>query len=223
MPRSNDAKTLDCRLDSCVCHLARCDDGFFGQARERSIRINADLMEMYWLFKGCKLTLPQFYASLVSYFGPSGRLYDDDKGSFAVPFKMTVKRGETQFRYLLKLNNYRARVDTDLYRVMRPGETYKPGEYREPISDELSKKDIQQLVGFIFGFLEGWFIGMPKWNTPFLKEIRSELILYGYSKRSGGFFEEEYESAKKYEADLARWRQEICTDPSSEELQDLPW
>jgi putative zinc finger/helix-turn-helix YgiT family protein len=51
-------------------------------------------------------------------------------------------------------------------------------------------------------------------DVPFVKEIPSNLILFGYDPRAGRFFAKKYSDEKRYRAALARWRRLIPEEGS---------
>jgi hypothetical protein len=169
------------------------------------------------------LQLPQIYACLVSLFGASGELYDHDRGAFAFAFKLTVVRGDKSFKYLAKITNYRSYADINFWKVLGLHESCDKSSYPKPLKDEFSEEEIRKLIEYLFGFFKGYFKTMPPWTTPFLKEVKSNLILFGYSRISGGFIEVEYKSETQYRRNLDKRREEMRADPDSEEMQELPW
>jgi hypothetical protein len=220
MASSECTAPMKIKLPSCVCILRRCDDAFFRRAWLRSVPIEPEyLSPSFSLLPRTTLGLPQLYATLTQLFGRSGKLYDDWKGAFAFPFKLTVERNSNQHKYLLKLTNYKAEVEHSILRVLQPGESLNRDVYYKPFDAELTRADMDSLVDYLYRSLEGYFQTMPRWDTPFLKHVRSNLIVFGYNKRLGDFFEEEYESFEPYEASLATWRAEIGPEPE----EPLEW
>lgn len=195
-----------------VVELHRCDDRFAYKASELSMPI--ELRGWRLMALSHRLGLPQIYAALTALTGPSGELYDDWKGAFSFSFKVTVRRGDREFRYLLLLMNFRSWVKPSLYRVQRPGESYDRSRFHAPFDDEFSEADITYVFNFIEGFLGGYLETMPRWTTPFVKEVKSNLILFGYDPKAGDFFEESYEEEDAYEAALERWRTLVPPEPS---------
>jgi hypothetical protein len=169
------------------------------------------------------LGLPQIYAALSMCTGPSGDLYDGWKGAFSFPFKLTVRRGDRELRYLLNLMNFRSMVEPILYRVQQPGESYSASVYHAPFDDELSTDDIVFIIDFLFGFLEGYLETAPRWTLPFVKEVQSNFILFGYNPTSGEFFEEDYDTEEEYQAALERYRRFIPEESADRELVELEW
>jgi hypothetical protein len=206
-----------------VAELRRCDDHFFRKARALSIPIELRNPRLISLADSRELGLPQLYAGLTALTGPSGDLYDDWKGAFSFPFKLTVRRGEREHRYLLNLMNYRSMVEPILYRVQQQGESYSRDTYHAPFEDELSSDDIVFVIDFIRGFVAGYLQTMPRWTVPFVKKVQSNFILFGYDPTSGEFFEQEYDEAEAYEAALERWHALIPEETTEKQMEELGW
>jgi hypothetical protein len=205
-----------------VVELRRCDDHFFRKAGALSMPIELRSPSLYSLTdRG--LGLPQIYAALCMLTGPSGDLYDPWKGAFSFPFKLTVRRGERQLRYLLKLTSFRSMVEPILYRVQQPGETYSRTTYHAPFEDELGKDDIAFVINFLRGYLGGFLPALRTWTTPFVKEIQSNLILFGYDPTSSTFFEQDYQEPEAYQAALERWHTLIPKESQEKKIEGLDW
>jgi hypothetical protein len=191
-----------------VVQLRRCSDEFFGKAAALIMPIRIDFLLLMDLcgYMNHKLGLPQMYAVLTTLTGPSGKFYDKWKGAFNFSFKLTVRRGAREFRYLLCLMNYRSQVEPNLFRVQKPGESYSRHTYHAPFDDEFSEDDITRTLNNIYTYLAIYLKIMPKWTTPFVKGVESEHILFGYDPRVGDFFEESYPGWEDYQAALERWR-----------------
>jgi len=206
-----------------VAELRRCDDHFFRKALALSLPIELRSPRLISLADRRELGLPQIYAALTALTGPSGELYDDWKGAFGFPFKLTVRRGEREHRYLLNLMNFRSMVEPILSRVQQPGESYRRDAYHAPFDDELSTDDIVTVIDFIRGFLAGYLKTMPAWTTPYVKEVQSNLLLFGYDPTSGAFFEQAYREPEAYQAARERWHTLIPKETPSKQLEELDW
>lgn len=204
-----------------VVELRRCDDDFFRKARALSIPI--ELKSPRFITLTGRLGLPQIYAALTVLTGPSGDLYDSWKGAFSFPFKLTVRRDGSEFRYLLRLVNFRSLVEPSLYRLQKPDELYSRTSYHAPFEDELSTNDILHVVEFIAGFLEGYLETMPRWTTPFVKEVQSNFLLFGYDPKAGAFFEESHDDEETYRAALAHWRTLIPKETTERAQVERNW
>lgn len=191
--------------------LERCDDAFYRRAC--SIGQPMAMCLPFGLMIHHELQLGESYAALLSLTGPSGMLFDHYKGAFAFPFKLTVHRGERKHRYLLMLENFRSGIGRSLLRIQSP-EQERDRAYRKLIPEELSAQELHEVLWFIEGVLEGFMETAPAWTTPFLGEVRSNLLLYGFHPVTQVFFEEEYDSLETYEAARAELRSRF---PSREE------
>jgi hypothetical protein len=146
--------------------LSRCDDQVYGKAASQSMPILLTNPRLYSVASDGRLGLPELYAVLTTLTGPSGHHYYPWKGAFAFPFKMTVHRGDRQFRYLLKITNFRSLAEPELDRFLLPGEHYSKSTYHAPFDDELSEDDMLHVVTLLRGFLEYTLVSMPKWTSP---------------------------------------------------------
>lgn len=206
-----------------VAELRRCDDHFFRKTRSLSMPIELRNPRLYSLANRRGLGLPQIYAALSMRTGPSGDLYDDWKGAFSFPFKLTVRRGDRELRYLLNVVNFRSMVEPVLYRVQQPGESYSTSMYHAPFDDELSTDDVVYIIDFLCGFIEGYLEAAPRAALSFVKEVQSNFILFGYNSTSGEFFEEDYDTKEEYQAALERYRRLIPKESPERELVELDW
>jgi hypothetical protein len=192
---------------SAVVTLERCSDDFYRRAARFTVPIG--LHAGSWICTTMvtrEMRLPEFYAALTSLTGPTGKFFDSYKGSFAFPFKMTVHRGDKTFKYLLMLMNFRSMVEPNLYRVDQSSEAGGLRPYHPPFDNEITLQEITHVLSFLSGYLSGYLRTMPKWTTPFVLEVQSNGILFGYDPRTDKFFEEEYGTAEAYEEALAKWR-----------------
>jgi len=204
-----------------VVELRRCEDDFYRKARALSIPIELKSPRLITLTG--RLGLPQIYAALTVLTGPSGDFHDSWKGAFSFPFKLTVRRDGSEFRYLLRLVNFRSLVEPSLFRLEKPDESHSRTSYHAPFDDELSNHDIIQVVEFLAGFLEGFLETMPRWTTPFVKEVQSNFILFGYDPKAGAFFEKSYDNEQAYRAALERWRTLIPQETPGRERVERDW
>ncbi len=204
-----------------VVKLQRCTDEFYRRAARFGTPIN--LHPGPWICTSLvqrDFGLPELYAALTAITGPTGEIYDSYKGSFAFPFKMTVRHDERVFKYLLHLMNFRSMVEPKVYRLDKNTEDAAFRSFHEPFVEELTIDDIAYVLSFLVGYLKGYSRTMPKWTTPFVLEVQSNGILFGYDPRSGKFFEEQYDTKEEYDAALVRWREVI---PDHEGVQGGAW
>ena len=188
-----------------VVELRRCDDRTWLEMRSRSMPIlmrDDALMSIVCTEVG----LPGIYAALTVSTGPSSMLFDEWKGAFAFPFRMIVRRGGREHVYLLRLTSYRSMVEPDLHRLLCAGETHDGRVYHPPFDEELTASDMWVIVSYIRGFIEGFLKTMPRWTTPFVKEIPSNLILFGYDPASDAFFTRGFDEEGAYREALSDLR-----------------
>lgn len=183
--------------------VRRCEDALFCKAQALSIAITWQHWMM--LFPFWRSELPHVYVALTVLTGPSGPC-DDWKGAFSFAFKLTVRRKRRESRYLLHIVSHRSMVLVNFYRVLKPGESYDRTRYHAPFDDELSELGMLCVIKYIEGFLLGFLETMPPWTVPFVKEVPSNFILFGYDPKEGRLFEQEYDSQEAYDAALKSWR-----------------
>ncbi len=191
--------------DGGAVELERCDDAFFRKAQSLSIAIQLRDPALYSLTNP-ELDLPRIYVALTALTGPSGNLYDDWKGAFSFPFKLTVHRGDRKLRYLLNIMSFRSMAEPCVYRVLQEGEPYDRRLYHKPFDDELSEDALRDVLGYFCGFLAGFLTTMPKWTTPFLKVVQSNLILFGFDPTSGELFQQQFREPEAYSAAFEHWQ-----------------
>jgi hypothetical protein len=196
--------------------LRRCDDQFFSPVYMWGARI---AVSTPFMWPNTSLPLAKIYAALTMLTGPSGRLFDHDTGAFAFPFKLAIRRGEREARYVVKLTNIKGWVHPDLYRLPFGEAEPRPGLFgQEPHDDELSSKEFVALIDFFFAFLESHLANGPPWTTPFVAENRASLYLFGYDPASG-FFEDDCRTKKDFDAASAR--RSALPDDADRELRAL--
>ena len=198
--------------------LQRCDDAFFCKAREISIPISLPSFDLV-SHRDLRHSLPKTYAVLTTLTGPTGKLYDDWKGAFAFPFKVKVFRKEEEFHYLLKITNVRSMIDSTLYRISKPEEEYSPTTYHPPFPNELSEADLEYIGNYLCGFIKGYSETMPAWATPFVMDVQSNFIIYGYDPESASFFEEQYDKQDEFTEARCEWREQLL--PNKENRYQL--
>jgi hypothetical protein len=64
---------------------------------------------------------------------------------------------------------------------------------------------------------------MPRWTTPFAKQVRSNCVLSVYDPASGELFEEEYENFAEYEVALERRRTLIPEENPARQIVERGW
>jgi hypothetical protein len=199
-----ETEPIEFEVGSLGYQLTRLGDGEFLELHTRSLAIADDhgfYLSLYWQAeeRGRRLGFAQCYAALRTLCGESGRWFDDWKGSFAFPFRLRVSKGSRQFEYLLNIYNHRDSLYFGFYKILRPDESgYDTRSLYQPFADEFSRVEINQFIAYFYGYLLGYFRAIEqRYREPFLHEVRSNLILFGYC--DGEFFERQCESEEEYE------------------------
>lgn len=146
-----------------------------------------------------KFNLAKIYVTLEYLFGPSDNYFDSWKGSFNFPLLLKVKR---KFFYLLNLYDHRGTLLFQLYKIVEARDDCNIDIVRDPDETEFSEGEIYYFCNYFYGCLEGGFKVLKHLpRQPFLKQIRSNFIVYGYE--NGRFFEEAYSSEEAYSEAIA--------------------
>lgn len=171
-----------------------------------------------------RLTLPKALITLEHLFGKTSNWFDNYKGSFSFLFLLVVKKNQGNFPYLFNISDYRGSLSFSLHRVLENGDMgYDNMCYREPFELEFSREEINYFISYFYGYLVGyseWISQLP--IQPFLKNIDSNHIIYGY--QDGEFFEEQIESEEAYREAIATFEQNhysLIEANHRQEIQDL--
>jgi hypothetical protein len=187
--------------------LYRLSDAEYSQLLDRSfpIRINRlFLLKLVFdrLDNPDRLTLPKALLGLEDMFGASSSYLDRAKQAFSFPLLLAIVKPSGTFYHLLQITDRRGSVDFDLYRIIDDIK-YADRDLMlssEPITDELSQLEIEYIIIYLWGFLEGFSHHIhqryPK-IEPFFRQIDSNHIIYGYW--DGKFVEEEIEDNDEYD------------------------
>jgi hypothetical protein len=169
--------------------------------RRSSIKINNDssLFTQFnlWQDKGNSFNLARRYLILEHLFGESSS-FDSEKCSFYFPLLLSIEKESRPFFYLLNIYDLCGITQHSFYKIMENGvENYCILPACEPIETEFSQEEINYFISYFEGYLIGRFqsAGITP-DKPFLKEIGSDFILYGY--KDGEYFEQDYKSEEEY-------------------------
>jgi hypothetical protein len=204
-----DRNALRLDLDTLQGRLVRLDDADFFRLHRRSIAIEEDnsfqLYLLYMYREGRLPSLPQSYLALVDLFGDSGHSFDNYKGSFSFPLALDVDKGGRTFAYLLEIGDYRGSLEFRLRKIVAEDDERLPQHrYHAPLPEELSREQINRLIVYLHGFLQGYWQSIRnRAHRPFRHAIPSNGILYGYC--NGRCFEKAFKSTQRYEAACRRY------------------
>lgn len=181
------------------CTLTRLRDDEFREHSRTCIAIN-DLLDITRAqIRGKGPLLAQTYAVCKSWFGERGRLFDDWKGGFSFPLELSIEGHDRKPAYLMNIFNFRSGVNFQILQCVDQDDPrlkmQSAFDYNDP---QFSPKQLSFLIFYLIGFIEGYSEHCG-WNSPFLLQVQSNLILYGYSP-SDGFFNREFEDNQEYES-----------------------
>jgi len=167
---------------------------------------------------GYLLNLAEIYAAFEASFGESGLYFDDYKGAFSFPFEVAVFRGEAVYLYLLNVANWRSTIEFLFRKVISPdSRDFDRMVIHPPFSDEFSADDINTVVAYLYGFVQGVVDTFRRHPIEeFVKKVDSNLILFGF--REGAFFEEQYDDREEL---TAAWEKARTTANRSGVVFDL--
>lgn len=205
------SRPLNIRVENTHCRLTRLDDDRYVQLAGNSVPIKEDIgfqmdLILHDRRRGKHVSLGEYYAAFEAVFGESGQLYDDYKGAFSFPFEVSVFKTEAVYLYLLNVLNWRSTVEFRFSKVISPEVVTDEMDrmvIRPPFSDEFSADDMNKVVAFLYGFVEGAVGTFRRFPIDeFVKKLESNLILFGY--KNGAFFEEQYDDPEEFSA---AWKQ----------------
>lgn len=179
--------------------LQRINDRRHRAWSNRSISIEADYSFWYEMIKQNQNipNLAQFYATFQAAFGESGQVYDDWKGAFNFAFKVDIFKDKQTIPYLLNVVNWRSAVEFRFKKIIALSETHFDRMLvYEPFEQELSREQMNRLSAYLYGYAERFWQTSSKNQTQFVKEVASNLILFGYADDT--FFQQHYEDEEQF-------------------------
>jgi hypothetical protein len=189
-------------------HLLRLTDEEYRELRANSFPIEYDELFLCRLAhqspnKPDSLNLPKLLLLLEKEFGPSSQLYDSWRQGFSFPCLLEVQKAIGSLHYILKIADYRGGAEFQLYRVINDLKYISENRdtYHKPIVDELSEIEIQHIIGYLWGFYEGYarfYVRSEPEITPFFRYIGASNLVYGYwdNEFVEQFFESEEDRCK---------------------------
>ncbi len=161
-----------------------------------------------------RLTQPEQFLALRNLFGESSRQLDDYKQAFSFPFRIEVRKGDTESLYLLDLHctgsiNYcfRKIVDKDDPRL-------KTRSYHDPYEEEFGREDMRYFIAFFEGYLQGnWRVCQRESLAPCLLRIERYNNIFGFV--GGLIFDEEYESREEFDTAWENYQAQLRTEQAS--------
>jgi hypothetical protein len=201
----------------------RLSEDEYEQLRQNSLPIKIDgfLLLDLWLaerYNPERLTLPKALITLEYLFGKSSDWFDTWKGSFSFPLLLRLTKPDGQFVYLFRIEDVRGTLEFRLYRFLESGtDGYDISVYQQPLETEFSREEIHRFICYLYGYLVGLAEGVSLLpQQPFLKQVNSQRLLYGYDK--GDFFEWQIDSEAEYQAAIEQFEQK---HPSLHHVQQV--
>ncbi|MEI7695163.1 MAG: hypothetical protein WCI64_05905 [Chlorobium sp.] len=192
---------IDIETDVMTYKLIRLNDEQFYLLRKNSVTLFEDYAHIMSLSRDDSIiysSFPKMYVTLKHIFGESGSYYDDYKGSFSFPFLIYFKKGEEEFGYAMNIYNVRSVIEFNMAKLIHADDkTATRGILNHPF-DEFPESEITYVINFLVGYLTGYFRMLVKgYNEFFFHSVQSNLIVYGY--KDGKFFQNHYDSQKKFD------------------------
>jgi hypothetical protein len=186
--------------------LYRLSDKEYSQLRDHSfpIRIEALFLLKLALTRSNsseELTLPKALVILEHEFGASSIQLDRWKQTFSFPLLLSIEKPNGLFYYLLRITDYRGGIEFDLFRIIDDIKYIdKDLNFNsQPIADEFSQVEIESVICYLWGFLQGFARHLDRWLEikPFFRHVDSNHIIYGYW--DGKFVEEQIDDLDEYD------------------------
>ena len=192
---------IDIETDVMTYNLIRLNDEQFYLLRKNSVTLFEDYGHLMSLSRDKDYiysSFPKMYITLKDIFGESGSYYDDYKGSFSFPFLISFQKGEKGYEYVMNIYNVRSAIEFNMAKLIHADDkTIERGILYRPF-DEFQESEITYVTNFLIGYLTGYFRMIVKgYNEFFFHSVQSNLIVYGY--KDGKFFQNHYDSQKKFD------------------------
>ncbi len=120
-------------------------------------------------------------------------ILDGHKGTFAFHFLILIKinKSNEEFRYLLKIRDWKTCVEFVFYKMIEESERDKfrdkLGFFTKPFEKELDWPEMITLTSFLVGYIEGLTENIDEWyDEEFSASIETIDFKYGY--KDGSFY-----------------------------------
>ncbi|MEI7933780.1 MAG: hypothetical protein WCH30_01840 [Chlorobiaceae bacterium] len=200
--------SIDIETEVMTYKLIRLNDEQFYLLRKNSVTLFENYGHLMSLSRdkdNIYSSFPKMYITLKDIFGESGKYYDDYKGSFSFPFLISFQKGEEEYGYVMNIYNVRSAIEFNMAKLIHADDkTIERGILYRPF-DEFPESEITYFINFIIGYLTGYYrMLMKEYDEFFFHSVQSNLILYGY--KDGNFFENQYDSQKKFDKAIQELR-----------------
>lgn len=200
--------SLNIKADDRSYLLTRISDQTYRELAQNSLHIATDYGFLFDLAYDESLiysSMSRMYASLSEHFGPSGKMYDDYKGSFSFPFSLSFEHEGQSLTYLLRFFNARTSIEYQLMKVCRQREHGLDTRVLHEAFADFTDPQIYFVISFLAGFLSGYFESVERFYEQFFfQSVESNWIVFGF--KDGKFFDTQYETEEEFRAAIADLR-----------------
>jgi hypothetical protein len=181
--------------------LIRLNDEQYSLLRQNSVPITEDYLHAMSLEMNRKCifsSLAKMYIALKMCFGESGNYYDDWKGAFSFPFLIYFEKDGQSIAYIMNVFNLRASIDFSVAKLIHEDDDSLDRTVLHDPFEEFPRREINYVIDFLVGYLTGFFqSAKDRYDEPFFKSVRSDLILFGY--KDGSFFDQQFEDSDGFD------------------------
>lgn len=171
----------------------------------RTLRIEDEDL-LYWLVLQQRIDcfgLGEIYVALKMFSGTEGlKNYDLYKMSFRFPFLLKIKKNdcEEESEYLLMVQDFKGGLEFPFYKIISENEIEKFKNkldvYNKPFAEELTRNEMNEIIGYIVGYIEGVTENINDWYdgefSHYVEEIR---LKYGF--KDGSFYQYQEKDEEK--------------------------
>ena len=144
-----------------------------------------------------RLELGKIYAALRTFFGAgTAEPFDSYKMSFLFPFLLKIEKDgfREEFEYLLLVQDFKGWLEFPFFRIVKSEEreVFKDGlyAYHKPFDEELTREEMDEIVGYIGGYIEGVTANISEWyDEDFSHYVEAIRLKYGFE--DGHFYQYE--------------------------------
>lgn len=196
-------------LKGLSCYVQRLEKDRYYDLAQHAISVDVDYLfwwEMERIQQARPASLPnlaEFYATFRAAFGESDSMFDDWKGAFSFAFTVDIFQEGPAIPYLLKVTNVRSSVEFQYKKVISPANTTYDRMRVYPPFDEFSQAQMGMLSAYLWGYAQGFWETCGADCRPFIKQVPSNLILFGYT--DGAFFEDQFQDEEEFAAAREKW------------------
>lgn len=206
-------RQIELELKGTKYQLWRLDDTEYQKLRANSLPIDDDYkfyLELDWdgKDKKDKLNLAKVFITLEWLFGVSSDLFADGKSSFCFPILLIIEKPIGTFYYLMLISDYNGILYYRIYRTIESNTDDETQSLRETTESEFPQIETNCFLTYLHGYLAGSFeiVNLLTPLEPFMRNISSNLILYGY--KNDAYFQEKFDDAEMYKSAVQTFQEE---------------